>query len=48
MVFSEIHRLLAAGVGTWQLAFWRDRTKEADFLLDATALPLSSLSSILV
>jgi len=33
MVFSEFHRLLAAGVGTWQLAFWRDRTKEADFLL---------------
>ena len=33
MVFSEFHRLIAAGVGTWQLAFWRDRTKEADFLL---------------
>jgi predicted AAA+ superfamily ATPase len=33
MVFSEYHRLVAAGVGTWQLAFWRDRTKEADFLL---------------
>ena len=33
MVFSELHRLLAAGVGSWQLAFWRDRTKEADFLL---------------
>jgi uncharacterized protein len=33
MVFSEFHRLLAAGVGSWQLAFWRDRTKEADFLL---------------
>jgi hypothetical protein len=33
MVLSEIHRLLAAGPGSWQLAFWRDRTKEADFLL---------------
>lgn len=33
MVFSEFHRLLAAGIGTWQLAFWRDRAKEADFLL---------------
>jgi hypothetical protein len=33
MVFSEFHRLLAAEIGTWQLAFWRDRTKEADFLL---------------
>jgi uncharacterized protein len=33
MVFSELMRLLAASVGTWQLAYWRDRTKEADFLL---------------
>ena len=33
MVFSEFQRLLAAGVGSWQLSFWRDRTKEADFLL---------------
>lgn len=33
MVFTELHRLLGAGVGSWQLAFWRDRTKEADFLL---------------
>jgi uncharacterized protein len=33
MVFSELHRLAAAGTGSWQLAFWRDRTKEADFLL---------------
>jgi predicted AAA+ superfamily ATPase len=32
-VFSEIRRLLDAGRGSWQLAFWRDRTKEADFLL---------------
>jgi predicted AAA+ superfamily ATPase len=33
MVYSELQRLLAAGAGAWQLAFWRDRTKEADFLL---------------
>ena len=33
MVFSEFHRLLASGTSGWQLAFWRDRTKEADFLL---------------
>jgi hypothetical protein len=33
MVFAELHRLLSSGVGSWQLAFWRDRTKEADFLL---------------
>lgn len=34
MVFTEVHRLLAAGVGAWwQLAYWRDRTKEADFVL---------------
>jgi predicted AAA+ superfamily ATPase len=33
MVSSEIQRLLAAEVASWQLAFWRDRTKEADFLL---------------
>jgi len=33
LVFSEFQRLLAAGVGSWQLSYWRDRTKEADFLL---------------
>lgn len=33
LVFSEFQRLLAAGVGAWQLSYWRDRTKEADFLL---------------
>lgn len=33
LVFSEFKRLFAADVGTWQLAYWRDRTKEADFLL---------------
>jgi predicted AAA+ superfamily ATPase len=33
MVFSEMHRLLAAGAGAWQLSFWRDRSREADFLL---------------
>ena len=33
MVFTEFQRLLSAGVGAWQLSFWRDRTKEADFLL---------------
>lgn len=33
MVFTELQRLLSAGMGSWQLAFWRDRTKEADFLL---------------
>lgn len=33
LVFSELQRLQAGGVGSWQLAFWRDRTKEADFLL---------------
>jgi predicted AAA+ superfamily ATPase len=33
LVFTELQRLLAAGVGTWQLSYWRDRTKEADFLL---------------
>jgi predicted AAA+ superfamily ATPase len=33
MVFSELQRHLAAGHGSWQLAYWRDRTKEADFLL---------------
>lgn len=33
MVYSEIYRLLASEAGTWQLAYWRDRTKEADFLL---------------
>jgi len=33
MVCSEIQRLLAAEASLWQLAYWRDRTKEADFLL---------------
>jgi predicted AAA+ superfamily ATPase len=33
MVFSELQRLLATGGHSWQLAYWRDRTKEADFLL---------------
>ena len=33
MVFGELHRLLQTGSAPWQLAFWRDRTKEADFLL---------------
>ena len=31
-VFTEIRKHLASG-GGWQLAYWRDRTKEADFLL---------------
>lgn len=30
-VFTEIRKHLAVE-GSWQLAFWRDRTKEADFL----------------
>jgi predicted AAA+ superfamily ATPase len=30
-VFTEIRKHLAVS-GTWQLAYWRDRTKEADFL----------------
>jgi len=30
-VFTEIRKALAAN-SRWQLAFWRDRTKEADFL----------------
>ncbi|MCD8481277.1 MAG: DUF4143 domain-containing protein [Verrucomicrobia bacterium] len=30
-VFTEIRKALAANP-RWQLAFWRDRTKEADFL----------------
>ena len=33
LVFSELDRLLSTGGGSWQLSFWRDRTKEADFLL---------------
>jgi hypothetical protein len=33
LVFSEFHRLLSSGMGSWRRAFWRDRTKEADFLL---------------
>lgn len=30
-VFTEIRKLLAVS-GAWQLAYWRDRSKEADFL----------------
>ena len=32
MVYGEIRRLLGSGPPRWQVAFWRDRTKEADFL----------------
>lgn len=31
-VFGEIHKLLAVH-GGWQMSYWRDRSKEADFLL---------------
>lgn len=31
-VFTEIRKHLS-DIGSWQLAYWRDRTKEADFLL---------------
>lgn len=33
MVCGELQRLVDSGAAPWQLAFWRDRTKEADFLL---------------
>ena len=33
MVCGELQRLIDTGAAAWQLAFWRDRTKEADFLL---------------
>lgn len=33
MVCGELGRLIDTGPAPWQLAFWRDRTKEADFLL---------------
>ena len=33
MVCGELQRLVDYGAAPWQLAFWRDRTKEADFLL---------------
>ena len=33
MVCGELQRLIETGAAPWQLAFWRDRTKEADFLL---------------
>ena len=33
MVCGELQRLIDCGPAPWQLAFWRDRTKEADFLL---------------
>jgi predicted AAA+ superfamily ATPase len=33
MVCGELQRLIETGAAPWHLAFWRDRTKEADFLL---------------
>jgi len=33
MVCGELQRLIQSGAAPWQLAFWRDRSKEADFLL---------------
>jgi uncharacterized protein len=33
MVCGELQRLIETGAVPWHLAFWRDRTKEADFLL---------------
>ena len=33
LVCGELTRLTEAGEASWQPAFWRDRTKEADFLL---------------
>jgi len=33
MVCGELQRLMRTCPSPWQLAFWRDRTKEADFLL---------------
>lgn len=33
MVCGELQRLIDTGAAPWQLTFWRDRTKEADFLL---------------
>ncbi|MGA2067429.1 MAG: ATP-binding protein [Thermoguttaceae bacterium] len=33
MACGELQRLIQSGAAPWQLAFWRDRTKEADFLL---------------
>ena len=33
MVCGELGRLTHTGAAPWHLAFWRDRTKEADFLL---------------
>jgi hypothetical protein len=33
MVCGELQRLIETGAAPWQMAFWRDRTKEADFLL---------------
>jgi len=33
LVFGEIRRLLLNRGGGWDLHFWRDRTKEADFLI---------------
>lgn len=33
MVCGELGRLTQTGAAPWHLAFWRDRTKEADFLL---------------
>ena len=33
LVCGELQRLVESGAAPWQLAFWRDRSKEADFLL---------------
>lgn len=33
MVYGELARLIQTDASPWQLAFWRDRTKEADILL---------------
>jgi uncharacterized protein len=33
MVCGELQRLVESGAAPWQIAFWRDRTKEADILL---------------
>jgi hypothetical protein len=33
LVCGEFQRLIDTGPAPWQLAYWRDRTKEADFLL---------------
>jgi hypothetical protein len=33
MVAGELRRLVSTGNLTWHLSYWRDRSKEADFLL---------------